>query len=117
MKDATAQTIYLKDYQVPEFLIDKTHLVFDLNDEFCQVSSSLSIRRNPESQSSSSPLFLHGGAELELQKIEIDSAVISETDYQRTAEGLIILIAEKVLTLGSISIQLLFCNNSLISLT
>lgn len=90
MKDATAQTIYLKDYQVPEFLIDKTHLVFDLNDEFCRVSSSLSIRRNPESQSSSSPLFLHGGAELELQKIEIDSAVISETDYQRTAEGLII---------------------------
>ncbi len=33
---------------------------------------------------------MHGGAELELQKIEIDSAVISETGYQRTAEGLII---------------------------
>ena len=50
MRDATPQTIYLKDYQVPEFLIDKTSLVFDLQDEYCRVSSTLSIRRNPLSE-------------------------------------------------------------------
>ena len=58
MRDAIPQTIYLKDYQVPEFLIDKTSLVFDLNDEYCRVSSELSIRRNPSSKSTSAPLIL-----------------------------------------------------------
>ncbi len=67
MKDATPQTIYLKDYKVPEFLIDKTSLVFDLQDENCRVNSVLSVRRNTDSQQTSAPLFLHGGPELDLQ--------------------------------------------------
>ncbi|MDG2019075.1 MAG: aminopeptidase N, partial [Porticoccaceae bacterium] len=90
MKDATPQTIYLKDYQVPEFLIDKTSLVFDLNDDSCRVTSSLNIRRNPESQLTAAPLFLHGGSELDLQLIEVDGCVLSGNQYQRTDDGLII---------------------------
>ena len=90
MRDATPQTIYLKDYQVPEFLIDKTSLVFDLQDEFCRVSSTLSIRRNPESSQSSGPLFLHGGMELDLQQVQVDNQIVTEKDYRRTDEGLVI---------------------------
>ena len=90
MRDATPQTIYLKDYQVPEFLIDKTNLVFDLHEQFCRVTSALSIRRNPESQKNSAPLFLHGGIELDLQQLKIDDQIVAEKDYQRTVEGLVI---------------------------
>ena len=90
MKDATPQTIYLKDYQVPEFLIDKTSLVFDLNEEYCCVNSELIIRRNTESASTSAPLFLHGGPELDLQRIQVDGCELTENDYQRTEDGLII---------------------------
>lgn len=90
VRDATPQTIYLKDYQVPEFLIDKTNLVFDLHEKFCRVTSALSIRRNPESQKNSAPLFLHGGIELDLQQLKIDDQIVAEKDYQRTVEGLVI---------------------------
>ncbi|MGB0459054.1 MAG: aminopeptidase N [Porticoccaceae bacterium] len=90
MRDATPQTIYLKDYQVPEFLIDKTNLVFDLNDEYCRVSSELSIRRNPSSKLTSAPLVLHGGTELDLQQIKIDGHSISSSNYKRTDDGLVI---------------------------
>ena len=90
MRDATAQTIYLKDYQVPDFLIDKTSLVFDLYDEYCRVSSVLTIRRNPDSQKTSAPLFLHGGLGLDLQQLQIDDQMVAENNYQRTDEGLII---------------------------
>jgi aminopeptidase N len=90
VRDATPQTIYLKDYKVPEFLIDKTKLVFDLNEDYCRVNSSLTIRRNPDSQSSSASLFLDGGKDLDLQQIEIDGCLLTEDKYQRTEEGLII---------------------------
>ena len=90
MRDASPQTIYLKDYKVPEFLIDKTNLVFDLNEDYCRVNSSLTIRRNPDSQSSSASLFLDGGKDLDLQQIEIDGCLLTEDKYQRTEEGLII---------------------------
>ena len=90
MKDATPQTIYLKDYQVPEFLIDKTNLVFDLNDDYCRVSSELSIRRNPSSKITSAPLFLHGGSELDLQFIKVDGHSIAKSNFRRTEDGLII---------------------------
>ena len=90
MKDATPQTIYLKDYQVPEYLIEKTELVFELNEDDCKVSSRLHIRRNPNSQSKQTDLFLHGGSELDLQQVAIDGVVLASDRYQRSEEGLVI---------------------------
>ena len=90
MKDATPQTIYLKDYQVPEYLIEKTELVFELNEDNCKVSSILHIRRNPNSQSKQSDLFLQGGSELDLQQVSLDGVVLANDRYQRTEEGLVI---------------------------
>ena len=90
MKDATPQTIYLKDYQVPEYLIEKTELVFELNEEDCKVSSRLHIRRNPNSQSKQCDLFLHGGSELDLQQVVLDGVLLASDRYQRSEEGLVI---------------------------
>ena len=90
MKDATPQTIYLKDYQVPEYLIEKTELVFELNEDNCKVSSVLHIRRNPDSHSKQSDLFLQGGSELDLQQVALDGVLLTAEAYKRTEEGLII---------------------------
>ena len=90
MKDATPQTIYLKDYQVPEYLIEKTELVFELNEDNCKVSSVLHIRRNPDSHSKQSDLFLQGGSELDLQQVALDGVLLTAEAYKRTEEGLVI---------------------------
>ena len=34
MKDTQPQPIYLKDYRVPDFLIEETRLTFDLYEDF-----------------------------------------------------------------------------------
>lgn len=44
----TTETKYLKDYQIPEFLIPKTELFFNLDDEKTLVRSKLQIKRNVE---------------------------------------------------------------------
>jgi aminopeptidase N len=44
----TTETKYLKDYKIPEFLIPKTELFFNLDDEKTLVRSKLQIKRNVE---------------------------------------------------------------------
>ena len=90
MKDATPQTIYLKDYRVPEFLIDNTELVFELSEQHCVVTSSLQVRRNPDSRKKTAPLTLNGGAELELQSVALDGQSLTSEQYRRTKDSLII---------------------------
>ena len=41
MKDAAPQTVYLKDYQVAVFLIEKTNLTFDLGESKTSVVAEL----------------------------------------------------------------------------
>jgi aminopeptidase N len=43
MRDANPQTIYLKDYTVPEYLIHSVALNFTLDDENTLVSSRLTL--------------------------------------------------------------------------
>ena len=47
MKSDSPQTIYLKDYTPPPFLIDTVDLHVDLDEEWTIVKSILNIRRNP----------------------------------------------------------------------
>ncbi|MEH6557112.1 MAG: aminopeptidase N [Oceanicoccus sp.] len=89
MRDAQPRTIFLKDYQVPEFLIDTTDLHFTLGEESTQVHSTLSIRRNPESGTNAVPLVLHG-QELELKSVSIDGEVLAAESYQLSADLLTI---------------------------
>ena len=80
MKNADAKTIYLKDYQQPPFLIDTVDLVFDLEDSFALVTSSVDYKRNPDS--SVTDLVL-SGSELELEKISINGYELEEKDYAK----------------------------------
>lgn len=48
MRTEQSKTIYLKDYQVPDYLIDETHLTFELFEDHSLVHAQLVMRRNPE---------------------------------------------------------------------
>ena len=90
MKDAAPQTIYLNDYKVSPFLIEKTDLVFDLGEDQTRVTASLVIARNPDSEEQDGPLVLHGSEGLDLQSVHIDGQLLSADDYSRDSDSLTI---------------------------
>lgn len=79
---------YLADYRVPEFLIEKTHLTFELHEGYTDVSSQLTIVRNPHS-THTDYLTLHG-EQLELLTLAIDKRPLDIGDYQTTPQNLIV---------------------------
>ncbi|MEW5057784.1 MAG: aminopeptidase N [Cycloclasticus sp.] len=80
MPNTAQQTIYLKDYRVPDFLISHTRLHFDLSADDTRVSSCLSIQRNPSSDNQTADLVLMG-EELELLDIHLDGERLNESAY------------------------------------
>ncbi|MBQ0711427.1 MAG: aminopeptidase N [Porticoccus sp.] len=101
MKDAQPGTIDLKDYQAPRFLIDKTVLRVDIRENDASVHATLSMRRNPDcnsscnsdsgdqSSSQGKSLELHG-QQLILKSIAIDGRALSVDEYSVTSESLLI---------------------------
>lgn len=85
----TPATIYLKNYTVPDFLIDHAFLYFDLHDAETIVRSILDIKRNPKAKTKTAPLVLNG-EELILRSIAIDGKQLEEKQYQVEDETLII---------------------------
>lgn len=83
------QTIYLKDYQVPNFLIDEIDLYFNLNDEHTIVSSRLRIRRNRLSPHRAQELILNG-EDLILESITLDGELLPPSKYAVVDQRLII---------------------------
>ncbi|WP_372742111.1 aminopeptidase N [Neptunomonas sp.] len=82
------EVIYLKDYQVPSFLIDQTELRFELESERTIVNTKLTMRRNPECQQKPQGLELQGDKALKLCRITLNEQLLNESDYQRLDEGL-----------------------------
>ena len=89
MRDATPQTVYLKDYTPPEYLIDKVELAFDLDEQCTVVRSNLSLRRNPQCRAESGSLSLMGEG-LELLGIALDGVDLDETAFSINLESLTI---------------------------
>ena len=87
MRDASPQTVYLKDYTPPEYLIDRVALEFDLDEQRTVVRASLSLQRNPQSQNPSVALCLMG-EELQLISIAIDGVNLAAEAYKLDAETL-----------------------------
>lgn len=83
MSNNQPKTIYLKDYQKPDFSIEKTQLAFELEDEYTLVTSTLSIRREQRGQ----PLRLHG-QELELISVKVNGKLLSQDEYEQDDEFL-----------------------------
>jgi len=84
MKNSNPVTISRTDYQAPNWAIDETHLVFELQPEDTLVSSTLHIRRI-----SAGALKLDGDA-LQLESIKVDGALLTEDAYSITESHLLI---------------------------
>ena len=89
MRTDTPQTIRLKDYCPPAYLIDKVDLDIALDPSRTRVRSKLKIRRNPASTENGGPLRLNG-ENLELATILLDKAELQSKDYEITETELVI---------------------------
>ncbi|HEY8568661.1 aminopeptidase N [Microbulbifer sp.] len=94
MKDSQARTIYLKDYQAPDYLVDHTDLSFELDPHATLVKSRLKIRRNPavaQANETLPPLWLDG-VDLELLSVSVNGELLPVQRYEQRAGGLSVSI-------------------------
>lgn len=83
MRTEQPKMIYLKDYQAPDYLIDETHLTFELFEDHSLVHAQLVMRRNPARGPGLPPLVLDG-QQLELLSVVLDDRALSAGDYSLT---------------------------------
>ncbi|MFQ5345644.1 MAG: aminopeptidase N [Mariprofundus sp.] len=82
------QTVWLKDYRVPAFLVDQVSLTFILQPASTKVVSVVQYRRNPEAAVDSSlPL---DGHDMEMISVRLNGCVLSGDDYILHDSGLCI---------------------------
>ena len=88
MRTEQPQTIRLTDYRQPDYLIDETHLTFELFEDHALVHSRLLMRVNGGQGAALPPLVLHG-QELRLQSVAFDDQPsLPVGDYQLDAKTL-----------------------------
>lgn len=80
-----SNTIYLKDYQAPEYLIPNVNLNIELG-EVSQVTARLTVIRNTNIRT---PLILNG-EKMELCALFVDGLALSESQYKLTNNSLTI---------------------------
>jgi aminopeptidase N len=81
--------IFLKDYQAPGYLIESTDMHFELHEQDTLVRTRMQVMANVEG-SAAATFELFGHEDVELCRIAINDQVLSEKDYQREGEKLII---------------------------
>ena len=89
MRTEQPQMIYLKDYQAPEYLIDETHLTFELFEDHTLVHAQLVMRRNP-ARGAGLPALALDGQQLQLLSVAMDDAELTPADYQLSDSHLIL---------------------------
>ncbi|MFC3607090.1 aminopeptidase N [Stutzerimonas tarimensis] len=82
MRTEQPKVIHLKDYQAPDYLIDETHLTFELYEDRTLVHARLAMQRNDAAASSALPPLLLHGQELELLSLSLDGRPLGLGDYQ-----------------------------------
>lgn len=90
MSDVQPTTIYLKDYQAPQFIIDTTFLRFDLFEDYAQVDSRLEMRRNRQDHPDYQGELTLTGKGLTLLSISVDGHVLAADEYKVEEESLTI---------------------------
>lgn len=89
MSDHQKNMTYLKDYALPDFLIDRVHLHFDIHDGYTLVKSILECRRHHEALTPTAPLVLDG-EDMVLQSVAIDGKKLQENAFTVTNKTLTI---------------------------
>ena len=83
------KTVYLRDYEVPAYLVDTLDLDIDFQDGYVRVGARSAVRRNPAGNGG--PLVLDG-EELHLEDVRIDGRALAPVEYRVEGEQLIIAI-------------------------
>jgi aminopeptidase N len=96
------KVIHLSDYQVPNFLIERTELYFNLRDGCTTVTSTLTVKRNPESADQTSALVLQG-EKMQLLSVSVDGVELLEHDYLLDEQSLTLPNVPAVFTLGCVT--------------
>ncbi|WP_062032954.1 aminopeptidase N [Acinetobacter sp. BMW17] len=78
------QTVYLKDYQKPSFLVDSIHLDIQVYDEHSQVDAVLELTRQTDGD------LVLLGRDLELKSVVLNGQQLSQEQYTLDAEQLVI---------------------------
>ena len=81
MKTQSPQTIFLKDYRPPQFLIETVDLHIDLAEEWTTVKAQLNFCRNPASNENRKTLVLNG-QKMELLAVSLDTVELTQDQYQ-----------------------------------
>lgn len=89
MRTEQPQMIYLKDYQAPDYLIDETHLTFELFEDHTLVHAQLLMRHNP-ARGAGLPALALDGQQLELLSVSLDDIELTAEDYQLSDSHLIL---------------------------
>lgn len=84
---AQPNTVRLQDYRVPDYLIDETHLNFELFEEQTLVHARLVMRRNPDA-GEGLPLLVLDGQQLELLALQLDGRALAADEYVLSADHL-----------------------------
>ncbi len=87
MRDAAPQTINLKDYAPPAFLVSHVELQVDIQEGQATVRATLKVARNPVRSTPTAPLQLDG-ADLELMSVAIDGRMLAAGEFQADEAGL-----------------------------
>ncbi|MDE2599274.1 MAG: aminopeptidase N [Rhodocyclaceae bacterium] len=87
MKTETPQTIYLKDYTPPPFLVDTVDVDMDFQPASTIVTTTMTLRRNPQAALANAPLVLDG-EELETLSVAVDGVALLPHDYALASDTL-----------------------------
>jgi len=101
MRDATPQTIHLKDYTPPAFLISTVDLDVDIRDSLATVHATLKLARNPARGTGAGPLVLDG-KDLELASVAIDGRALAASEYRADESHLTIAQVPESFTLETV---------------
>ncbi|MGA8050053.1 MAG: aminopeptidase N, partial [Burkholderiales bacterium] len=89
MREPQPQTIHLKDYSPPPFLVEHVALDVDIRADHALVSAELRVRRNPGAADPRAPLALDGD-EIELVAVSLDGTLLRENEFSLSPERLVI---------------------------
>jgi aminopeptidase N len=101
MRDATPQTINLKDYLPPAYLVSSVALDVDIREGRATVHATLRFARNPARPGAAEPLVLDG-EDLELESVALDARALGPADYRVDESHLTIAQVPAAFTLETV---------------
>ncbi len=101
MKYSEPKTVYLSEYQPPDFFIDTVDLSISLFDHRAVVTSSLSLRRSEQARADA-PLVLDG-EELLLVELAVEGEILDPAQYEVGEQSLTIFKVPDTFTLRCVT--------------